>query len=110
MRQLAQARPSSTTAESLFSNPINSQYVLSVVNICNVSATAAALSLFHDVDGATYDEGTALLWAYTLAPGEVLQYEANLSGDLAAGNVGIKTSVANALNFTAYGTIIGERR
>lgn len=103
MKQLAQLRPSTTDAESLYSPSENREFSMRVINVCNVGATQAKVSVYHDKDGAVYDETTALVWQYTLLPSDIFQVEIDLSGDQASSNIGVQTSVADALNFTAYG-------
>lgn len=108
--QLAQLRPDGTTAVSLFSPDENRRYHIELVNVCNVSAAATNITIYHDEDGSTYDETTALVWNYVLGIGEVFQFESQLTGDLKAGNLAVKTSVADAANFTAYGNEEGQQR
>lgn len=109
-RQLAQVRPSGTTGVSLFTPAVASPYEIDSINIANVSGAPLAVSLFHDADGSTYSEATALIFEQTLAAGATLLHEGKISHDLAAGNIGCKVSVANGATFTVYGTVAGERR
>lgn len=108
-RQLAQVRPSGTTGVSLFSPATASPYVIDFVNIANVSGAALDISLFHDIDGSTYDETTALIFEQSLAAGAVLHFEAPIADYQLAGNMGCKVSVADGATFTAYGTVMGEQ-
>jgi hypothetical protein len=66
--------------------------------------------MYHDAVGATYDDTTCVLATAPLKAGETLQYF--LSGGLAdyqsAGGVGVKTSIADSVNFTVYGELKGE--
>lgn len=107
-RQLAQVRPSGTSAVSLYSVPYFGQFNAEVVNICNVSAAAVDVSLFHDVDGTTWDQTTALIYTHTLQVGDVLQIDAPLGDYQFGGSLGCQVSVANAATFTLYGSLEGE--
>jgi len=109
-RQLAQLRPGGTSATLLFSPDTSNPYTIDFINICNTSASSADISIYHDVDGTTYDQTTALIYQYTLAANEVLHLEANISHDLQSGGVAVQTSVASAITFTAYGEVHGEVR
>ena len=108
-RQLAQARPAGTAAVSAWTAEIAAPYKIVLVNICNVTGSHVHVSLFHDADGTTYDESTALLWEYRLESGTTFSYECELSDYKAAGNLAVKSSVGNAATFTVYGEVRGER-
>jgi hypothetical protein len=108
-RQLAQLRPSSTSAEVLFNPETNKPYTIDYINICNVSGAAVNVSICHDADGVVYTEDTALLWNYEMAETEVLHWEAKLSEYQSAGNIAVIVSVASAVTFSAYGEIQGEQ-
>ena len=107
-KQLGQLRPANTSAASLYSPADARGYGVDVV-ACNVSAANVDVSIFHDKDGTTYDETTALVFTHTLAKGETLSLSKIISDYLEDGNVGVQSSVANAANFTAYGEEAGDR-
>lgn len=107
-RQLAQSAPSGTSAVALFDPDENKPYTIHTIIVCNVSAADADATIYHDADGTTYNDGTTILPATTLAAGETLLYEVEISDHQAAGNLAVKTSVASALTFTAYGEVQGE--
>lgn len=109
IRQLAQLRPSTTSAEVLFSPAQNRQYHIAVINVTNVSGAPVDVSIFHDADGTTFDETTAILWAVNLNANSTLQFETTLADYKSAGALAVKVSVANAATFTVYGEIDGER-
>tara|TARA_R110002074_G_scaffold144499_3_gene292217 strand:- start:16379 stop:16714 length:336 start_codon:yes stop_codon:yes gene_type:complete len=108
-RQLAQARPTDTAAVSVWTPTEAAPYRIVLVSICNVTTSSVDVSLFHDVDGTTYDESTALVWKHTLVAGEILCYESEISDYRAAGNLAVQSSVSNAATFSVYGEIQGER-
>lgn len=109
-RQLGQRRPTTTSAEVLFSPSTNKPYTMDSVVITNVSGVGINVSIYHDVDGTTYDESTAVLWqkplpskgTYTFSPkGGLSDYQKN-------GNIAVQVDVANGATFTGYGEIEGE--
>jgi hypothetical protein len=108
-RQLGQLRPANTSAASAFTPAVSGQYSVNLINIANVSEAPVDVSVFHDKDGTTYDQTTALLYTHTLAIGGAIQLEADFADYLAAGNLGVQSSVANAATFTLYGEIEGEQ-
>lgn len=109
IRQLAQLRPSSTSAEVLFSPSENRPYMIHNVVITNTTGSTVSASLYHDEDGTTYDATTAILESVPLIANQTLHYEGKISSYKSSGNLAVKTSTANALTFTAYGEITGER-
>jgi hypothetical protein len=101
--QLAQIRPASTSAISIYQCNAGEQ-VQAFVKICNVSTNQALVRVFHDLNGSTYDETTALVWDLAIAPGGLFELDhifiANASGHLAC-----RTDTANAINATVYGVV-----
>lgn len=110
-RQLGQLRPSGTSAEVLFNPTENKPYTIDTITVANVTAATVIVSIYHDRDGTTYDDDTIIFGPYTMAVGETVDREfiRGLSDYLASGNVAVKTSVVDSVNFTAYGEIEGEK-
>lgn len=108
-RQLGQLRPANTSAASIFSPDTSGPYEAALLVITNVTTSAADASFFHDKNGTTYDETTALLFGHSIAAGDVVMIEGPFGDYEEAGNFGVQSSVADALNFTLYGTIERER-
>lgn len=104
--QLGQLRPSSTTAQSLYSPAASTTWVGKSLAICNTSGSVAKARVFHDENGTTYDESTALIWDVELEADETVFIDSLLCGSDSAGNVGVRTDTANALTFTFYGAEI----
>ena len=63
--QLAQSRPSGTSAVTLFSATLGAEVTALV--IANTTGTAATYSSYHDNTGTTYSEATALAFGVSLA-------------------------------------------
>lgn len=104
--QLAQIRPSGTAAVLAYANGrLNAEITLIVV--CNTTASPVNFSIFHDNDGTTFDQSTALYYAKSLAANDtaLLPFHSPNAGLAVrpSGNIGVQTSTANALNFTLYG-------
>ena len=110
-RQLAQVRPSGTSAQSLFSPTNNDPYEVDLITVTNVAGVPITVSLFHDVDGTTYDQSTALIYQEVIqSPGFIeWEFERGLADYQKAGNVGIQVDIANGATFTAYGRVMREQ-
>ncbi len=105
VKQLQQLRPNSTNPEAFFSPEAGEEVILHNIVICNTSGAAAKYSLFHDADGSTYDENTALVWEATIAGGTTISFDEKLLMDDENGNIGIQTDTSDALTFTAHGEV-----
>lgn len=102
--QLGQARPSNTTATSIYS-PVGTGTVVTSMQmfVCNTTVSAASFRIFQDNDGSTFDEDTAIVWDQSLAGRDTVIISLGPM-DNPAGNVGVRTDAGNALTFTLYGT------
>ena len=105
-KQLGQLRPDNTTAASVYSPSPNVTWVAKSLVICNTSGALAKARIFHDEDGTTYDETTALMWDVDVMADETVFIDNFLAGSDSTGNVGVRTDTANALTFTLYGAEI----
>lgn len=108
VRQLAQSRPSGTSAVSVFSSGVNSKATITSIVVANTTAGAVDYSLYLDKDGTTYDQTTALFYTISLAARAsiVLEFILGLPLDVGtAGNFAVQTSSANALTFTINGVV-----
>lgn len=102
--QLGQSRPGVTTAVSLYTPDDGVYTKVEKIVVTNTTATVAACSIFHDEDGSTFDQGTALYYAKTVAGNDALIFDVNAHMNNVSGNIGVQSSVVSALTFTAYGT------
>ncbi len=106
--QLAQTRENSTNAVSIYSpsaiySDKSSDEVEVEVWLCNVSGAQVTARLFHDDDGTTYDESTALMWDASIPVGKTLKLCGILMGRKTGQNLAYQPSVANAITATVYG-------
>jgi len=105
-KQLGQLRPANTTAASIYSPATGIRTIITTIIVTNLTAGAVTFRLFHDDDGTTFDETTALAWDISLAANKD---DTTFGSDLRilmqnpAGNIGVRTGTANALNFSIYG-------
>lgn len=103
--QLAQVRPGTTAAATAFTALMRTE--VKKIVVCNTSGGNADYSIFHDDDGTTFNQTTALFYTKTLATKstDVINAEDFASGVSIAtgGAIGVQSSVADALTFTLYG-------
>ena len=104
LKQLGQLRPADTNAASLYSPASAVDAVVKSIIVANTSGVDASFRIFHDDNGTTYDETTALFWDTPITADDTL-----VLGPFAAmaddtGNLAVRSSVGNALTFTAYGS------
>ncbi len=104
LKQLNQLRPANTTAASLYSTSVGVNAVVKSLIICNTSGSAAKARVFHDDDGTTYDETTALAWDINVPADTTVSLELFIAMEDDDGNLAVRTNAANALTFTAYGS------
>lgn len=109
---LVQVRPANTTAAAGFTAPTGVtgvRFSITRINICNTSGAAATYRLFHDDDGTTFDETTALAWDEPIPANGVRIWEAQSPSSgislKSGGSLGVRTSVNSALTFSIYGTV-----
>lgn len=101
--QVAQVRENSTNAVSIYSPPTGRTAQL-FLKIANVSGDAAAVRVFHDGDGTTYDQSTAIVYDMLLFPGDLLELD-HIFIKSSIANIAYRSSVANALIVTVYGVL-----
>lgn len=99
---LGQAKPANTTAASLYTVPAGGQTVVSTITVANVTATPAAFDIYVGVDGAAASVANAVAFGVTLTGSQTQALTLGITAD--AGDViYVKSSVADALTFSAFG-------
>lgn len=105
--QLAQSRLGDTTAAAIYTAPRNAE--LTKIFVCNTTGSAATFRLFHDNDGTTYDQTTALYYDYSVAANTTLIVSSDMMGGgisiFAGGKIAFREGTADALTITLYGVL-----
>lgn len=101
--QLAQVRASTTANTGLYSSGTG-ETVQIFIKIANVVTSSALVRVFHDQNGSTYDQSTALVYDLKILPGQVLELN-HIFVNNPSGNIAYRSSVANALTATVYGVV-----
>lgn len=103
LKQLGQSRPSGTSAASIYSPASNVDAIIKTIFVTNVSSDIATYRLFHDDNGTTYSQDTAIAYDVELPPGRVDVYDMNIIMGDDTGNIAVRTDTANSITFTIYG-------
>ena len=102
--QLGQSRPANTTAVSIYTLPANVSTKVTMITIANTSGSDDDFRIFHDVNGTTYDETTAIFYDTDIPADTVVEWEPeDLWLDNTSGNIAVRTGTGNAITFTMYG-------
>ena len=105
-KQLGQLRPANTTAASLYSPGASTQAIIKNIVVCNQTANNETFRIFHDDNGTTYDETTALFFDVAIVANTTVSIDSAVLMNDSTGNLAVRTSTASALTFTAYGAEI----
>lgn len=102
-KQLGQLRPANTSAASIYSPGSGITAIIKNITVCNLTGNTVKFSIFHDDDGTTYDETTALFYTVDILKNQTLILPGFMAMNVDAGNLAVQTNTANALTFTVYG-------
>jgi hypothetical protein len=102
-RQLAQARPSGTSAVSLLSPSASEIFIVTQLVVANTSGSSANYSVYHDADGTTYDQTTALAYEVDMAGNSFDFLDVEIPMNTNLHNLAVKSGTGSAFTYTAYG-------
>ena len=106
-KQLGQLRPADTNAASLYSPAAGVIAEIEALYVCNQTSGALTFRVFHDNDGTTYDETTALYFDVSVAANITKRVpdDGNLGVwmDKSTGNFAVRSSANDGFTFTLYG-------
>jgi hypothetical protein len=109
--QLAQVRPADTNTATAFTAKARTEITRIVV--CNTTASGVVFGLYHDDDGTTYSEVTALFFGTALAANEsrIIDFGGVGGGLMVSpnGTIGVKSGTNSAITYTFYGVTAGVR-
>lgn len=75
--------------------------------VCNTTGSAATYSIYHDDDGTTYDESTALFYGVSLNANstDIIDFGGAGGGVMVkpSGTIGVKSGTGSAITLTFYG-------
>lgn len=102
-KALFQAQPAGTTAVAVYTPASGVVGTLKAINIANGTTLAAVFSLYHDIDGLTFNSSSVLYPDISVDPKDTLLINQWIAIDSTAGGIGFKSDTANALTITGYG-------
>ncbi len=100
---LGQLRPADTNAASLYSPAAGVIAEVGTLFIANNTAGAIAARVFHDDDGTTYDQSTALYYDLSIAANDTKLVAVPIWMRKSTGNLAVRSATNDALTFTVYG-------
>ena len=100
---LGQLRPADTNAASIYSPAAGVTAEIESIFVANNTAGAIAFRLFHDDDGTTYDQNTALYYDESIAANKTKEINLKFWMRLSTGNLAGRSATNDALTFTVYG-------
>ena len=100
---LGQLRPADTNAASLYSPAAGVIAEIQTVFVTNQSGGARTYRIFHDDDGTTYDQTTALYYDVALAADKTDVVSVPIWMRLSTGNLAVRSNANDGLTFTVYG-------
>lgn len=106
--QLGQSRPADTVSVSLYSPADGVVATIEKLVVVNTGASAT-FDVYHDEDGTTYDQSTALYYGSAITANGTLMLDLGLYMNSLSGNLAVRTTVSSALTFSLYGTEIKTR-
>lgn len=107
LTQLGQIRPANTSATSLYTLGAKKQIWGTLLTVCNTTASATTWSVFHDADGTTYDQTTALVYQAAIPANTTYEwiFENYIPLIITGGSIGVQSGTASALTFTLNGLL-----
>lgn len=102
--QLAQAKPTNASATSIYSPADGVSAEIIHIIVANTTTSAVTFRMFHDEDGTTYTQDTALFYDVSIAANHTVQYDVKIYMVDPNGNLAFRTATASALTVTLYGT------
>lgn len=104
-KNLGQVAPADTNNANLYTVPTGRSTVVSSIVVCNVTNAVATYRVFQRIGGAAAGVGNAIAYDASVPANSTTSIEVKMT--LGAGDIlTVRSSVANALTFTANGSEI----
>lgn len=92
-----------TSAVQVYIAPASTRAEVKTIHVCNTTAGVVTLSLWHDIDGTTYNDSSKIWSDIPIAPGETFQRDVTIEMAAASGGMAIAASANTSLTVTGYG-------
>lgn len=96
-----QYKSADTNNHSVYSLPLKAKRAQLFIKVANVDTNAAHVRVFHDANGSSYTEATALVWDMKILPGQILEIDHVFMAN-PSGNIAYRSDTADALTITIY--------
>ena len=106
-KQLAQARPSGTSAVSIYSPGADITTTINTITLVNNTSSAIVVKVYLDNDGTTYSAATQITSALTIDADAMVSITSIHYMNNSSGNLAVETDTANALTVTVDGVEVG---
>jgi len=102
---IGQSAPASTANADLYTVPASSSAIISTLHIANTTATDATARVFVRIAGAAAAASNAIIYDVSVGGNGFVSLTLGIT--LATTDIiTVRTATANALTFTAFGTVI----
>lgn len=105
-KQLGQRRDNDTSTHSVYSPNSGVTAIIKTIVLCNTTASGAAVSVFLDDDGSTYDQSTALIYDFNVMANGTMELDGFYPMNNESGNLAYQQGTANAITITVFGAEI----
>jgi len=105
LKVLGQSAPANTSNANLYTVPSDTQAVISSLVIANVTTSAATARVFVRPDAATAGVANAIVYDVPVSGNSTVALTLGITVD-AADVISVRSSVASALTFHAFGSEI----
>ena len=105
---LGQGRYADANNHSIYSPAANTIVVVTTIVVCETSGNADSYRIFHDNDGSTYDQSTALYYDKAINANDTHIIHPKIIMDDSSGNLAVRNATADRLTFTVYGYVMSE--
>ena len=100
---LGQSRPLDTNNATLYTVPASTDTIVSTVNACNTTASAATLRIFVVPNGGTAGLNNALFYDGSLAANSTISFTLGLTLDV-GDSIVVRSATGSAIAFSAFGS------
>jgi len=107
-KPLGQAREDSSDSVTVYTLPASTTAVISTIDICNVTGSAATFSIFVHATGTTYTADTAIAFNAPLTANQSLTKNSFRALNTAGGTIGYNCTPDNAVTISLFGAEISD--
>jgi len=92
-----------TTSAAVVANPGSKRLKVTEIRAVNPGPSPCQVTMWHDVDGAVFNDASLILPVHTIPPGTIFRDLNTNIVLVGSGRLGAKASIADKLTLTVYG-------